>query len=321
MAPIPTSSVRSPSSGSRPRFMGAPAQRGSENSRCPSNGQAISTDAQKLERGASFINHAAVLDELEPGIGLTPPGLTAFTVSQEHIDQGASVLDLLGDLKFIQKYIDKWFSFAGGVVVIEPMVEIYLDVTRASWHRIRGSHRTEDLRDMSAQIWNNTSKPLSQLLDRNTTAHEFFTNVTGTALRWEVIGIIVSLVSLVAQPLKDGDPIFCFPDTAPVDRAELALSLHHASEMCVEFCDNLGVLNDLYLWLLYENFISYCSLRSRGGHDSSRKASLFVTAFQCGNLHQKINVDDNTPLFIAELRKRLFICAYSNDKSTAAFAG
>jgi hypothetical protein len=38
-------------------------------------------------------------------------------------------------------------------------------------------------------------------------------------------------------------------------------------------------------------------------------------------LHQEITVDDNTPFFMAELRKRLFICAYNNDKSSAAFAG
>jgi hypothetical protein len=32
-------------------------------------------------------------------------------------------------------------------------------------------------------------------------------------------------------------------------------------------------------------------------------------------------VDDQTPFFMAELRKRLFICAYDNDKYTAAFSG
>jgi len=40
--------------------------------------------------------------------------------------------------------------------------------------------------------------------------------------------------------------------------------MHHVSQMCVEFCDDIGVLNDPYLWLLYENCISYCSLHPRG---------------------------------------------------------
>lgn len=41
--------------------------------------------------------------------------------------------------------------------------------------------------------------------------------------------------------------------------------MHDASEICVQFCDDLGVLNDVYLWLLYENSIAYCSMRARGG--------------------------------------------------------
>jgi hypothetical protein len=63
---------------------------------------------------------------------------------------------------------------------------------------------------------------------------------------------------------SDGDPIFCSHDDAPVDRALMALTMHNASEMCVHFCDDFGVLNDLYLWLLYENAIAYCSMRSKG---------------------------------------------------------
>ncbi|KAF3033546.1 hypothetical protein E8E12_000688 [Didymella heteroderae] len=201
------------------------------------------------------------------------------------------------------------------------MVKIFLDELSASWNHILKSSRDEDLREMSAQVWNNTSRPLSQSLRRDTTARDFCTNVTGVDVRWEVIGLIVSLVALVAQSLKDGDPVFCSLDAAPVDRAELALSMHHASYMCVEFCDDIGVLNDLYLWLLYENCIVYCSLHSRGSYDNWRKTSAFVAALQCANLHQEIEVNDDTPLFMTEIRKRLLICAYSNDKLTAAFAG
>lgn len=143
-----------------------------------------------------------MLDEHELSIGLTPPGSTAFKVSQARIDQGASVIRVIRDLRSIQDYIDKWFSFAGGVVVLEPMVKIYLEGLWASWKHVLESSRDEDLRAMSAQVWNNTSRPFSQLMSRDTTAREFCTNVTGAGVRWEVIGLIVSLVSLVAQSLK-----------------------------------------------------------------------------------------------------------------------
>lgn len=201
-ASTPDSTSLSLTSTSQPKSMGAPFQQALENPCRTSTDHCINTDDQELQRGASFINHTAVLDEHERSIGLTPPGLTAFKVSQERLDQGASVLHVLRDLNSIRKYINKWFSFAGGVIVLEPMVNIYLDGLSASWKHILELARHDDLRAMSAEVWNNTSRPFSQSVPRGTTAREFCTNVTGAGVRWEVIGLIVSLVSLVAQSLK-----------------------------------------------------------------------------------------------------------------------
>lgn len=155
----------------------------------------------------SFISHSAVLAENESSIGLSPPVPTESNVSALHIDKGAAVLFLFKDLDSTQKYIDKWFSFAGGVVVIEPMVKIYLDGIWSTWGKILESAKVADLQAMSAQIWENTAQPLSLLLKPSTTPRDFCASVTGANLRWEVLGIIASLVSLVAQSLKGMLPI------------------------------------------------------------------------------------------------------------------
>lgn len=57
------------------------------------------------------------------------------------------------------------------------------------------------------------------------------------------------------------------------------------------------------------------------GYENSKKTSSLAAALQCCNLHQEIKVNDHTPFFISELRKRLFISAYENDKRLATFAG
>jgi hypothetical protein len=57
------------------------------------------------------------------------------------------------------------------------------------------------------------------------------------------------------------------------------------------------------------------------GYENSKKNASLATALLSCNLHQDIKVDEHTPFFMAELRKRLFICAYDNDKDTAAFSG
>ncbi|KAH3920376.1 hypothetical protein HBH56_003700 [Parastagonospora nodorum] len=284
----------------------------------------IRTDTLGFDSSAGFIDHSAVLAEHELSIGIHSSKDVSTPipkVSQAQIDRGAAVLSLLNDLPAFEKYIDKWFSFAGGIVVIEPMVKMYLDGLCKTWHKTLGSQNPLDLSLMSEKIWENTLRPVSRFLNRHTTPREFCANVTGPFLRWEVVGILVSLVSLVAQSLKDGDPMFCSHDNAPVDRAALALKTHNASEMCVQFCDDFGVINDLYLWLLYENATVYCSMRSRGSYENSRKTASLSNALLSFNLHQEIRVDDHTPFFMAQLRKRLFICAYDNDKYTAAFSG
>ncbi|KAH7066564.1 hypothetical protein FB567DRAFT_542217 [Paraphoma chrysanthemicola] len=295
-----------------------------EDLRKPLPAASLQMNTLGFDQDTNFMSHSAVLSEYELKVGIQSfDGLatSASTVTPVQIHRGAAVLTLLKDLSTIEKYIDKWYSFAGGIVIIEPMVKIWLDGVGSTWRRFLDSQKPDDLRLMSQKICENTLTPVSQTLKRHTTPREFCASATGPFLRWEVVGIIVTLVSLVAQSLKDGDPIFCSHDDAPVDRAALALKMHNASEMCVQFCDEFGVLNDLYLWLLYENTIAYCSMRTRGSYENSRKHANLANALLSSNLHQEIKVDDRTPFFMSELRKRLFTCAYDNDKYAASFGG
>lgn len=80
-------------------------------------------------------------------------------------------------------------------------------------------------------------------------------------------------------------------------------------------------MNDLYLWMLYENTILSCSLHAKESHFNFQKAGQLYNALLAFGLHREIKVDDQTPFFIAELRKRLFVCAYENDKYSSAFIG
>jgi hypothetical protein len=235
---------------------------------------------------AGFIHHTAILAEHETSIGILPSSAdTAPTspVSQSYIERGAAVLSLLKELPTFQQYIDKWFSFARGILLIEPMVKIFTSGLWRAWVKTLDDQKPAELRLMSEKIWQNTLKPVSQLLHRNTAPRDFCAAVTGENLRWEIVGIIVTLVALLGGSLSgmpkdvfldvrtrvtdltpDGDPTFCSHEEAPVDRAALVLKMHNASEICLSFCDDFSVLNDLYLWLLYENTILYCGMRNRG---------------------------------------------------------
>ncbi|KAL5381318.1 hypothetical protein DPSP01_007309 [Paraphaeosphaeria sporulosa] len=274
---------------------------------------------------AGFVHHTAILDEYELSIGIQRPNAedpnASTVISPLYIERGAAVLTLLKDPSILQRYLDKWFSFGRGIVLVEPMIKIFTSGVWSVWGKTLRDQNPKELQRMSARIWENTMKPVSRLLHRHTSPREFCSAVTGENLRWEIVGMIVTLVALLCQSLSDADPIFVSDKTCLEDRAAIILRTHNASEICIGFCEDFAIVNDLYLWFLYENAGLYCSLRSRGSFENWKRSGILATAMIFFNLHQEIKVDDNTPFFIAELRKRLFVCAYENDKYSAIYNG
>lgn len=151
----------------------------------------------------SFVAHDALLAENEITIGISnSESPIDLSIPQSQIEKGAAILSLLIDLPLFDKYIEKWFSFARGVIVIEPMVKAWSSGMWTTWHKVLESQTADGLRRMSENIWKNTMKPLAHLLNRDTTPREFIAKTTGEHLRWEVVGIILTLVGLLAQNLQ-----------------------------------------------------------------------------------------------------------------------
>lgn len=162
-------------------------------------------DALRFSSQAALTNDDAVLDENELSIGIQPNHMAEFpelSVTQSHIEKGVMVLTLLKDFPATQRYLDKWFSYGGGFILIEPVVKIYLHGIWSTWQKTIEGQKPEDLRRMSEVIWDNTLKPVSRLFDEHTKPREFFSSVTGTGLRWEVVGVCLGLVSMCAQSMK-----------------------------------------------------------------------------------------------------------------------
>ncbi|KAH7130564.1 hypothetical protein B0J11DRAFT_254779 [Dendryphion nanum] len=296
-----------------------------EDFRRPFPDNAATGDSIRFQQTEAFISHSAILAENESSIGIQPlpldVPLSSNKIPQSHIDKGAAILALLKDLPTYDKYIEKLFGFMGGVIVIESMVTVWSTQLWSTWRKIIEAQKTEGLRKMSEKLWENTTKPLSRLLNRNTRPVDFVASITGEGLRWEVVGIIMTLVGFLGESLTDGDPIFCSHNDPPVDRAALVLKVFTAADVCVGFCKDFDIMNDVFLWLLHEYTILSCFLHARGSYSNYQCSGYLYQALVAFGLHQEIKVDDNTPFFITELRKRLFVCAYENDKYSSSFAG
>ncbi|ORY18115.1 hypothetical protein BCR34DRAFT_583051 [Clohesyomyces aquaticus] len=288
----------------------------------PDNTVRCSSISWQFQQNSGFVSHTAILNENESSVGIYSYAATdQRSVSQSQIDSGVAVLKLLKDFHQLEKYVEKWYGLTQGVIIVGPMMKIWTTGIWSTWHKVLENQRPESLAQMSQKIWANTQKPLGDLLNRHTTAREFSTKTTGEGLRWEIIGSLLALVGLLAQSLQDGDSIFCSQDEPPIDRAALAVQMYNGSEACVKFCQDLGILNDLYLWLLFEYSVVYCNLHVKGSYNNWQKCGYLSTALMAFGLHQEIKVDDNTPFFMAELRKRFFVSCYENDKFSASFVG
>ncbi|KAF2107677.1 hypothetical protein BDV96DRAFT_293460 [Lophiotrema nucula] len=280
-------------------------------------------DSVSFPQASSFISHTAILSENETRLGILPSAnpRTGSDIPQAHIDKGAIILSLLIDLPLYEKYIDRWFQLSRGIIIIEPIMNIWTRGLWSTWHTILDTQKADGLRQMSVKIWDNTMNPLESLLNRHTTPREFSANTTGENLRWEVVGIVFTMVALLAGSLQDGDPIFCSHDDPPINRNALVLKAHNAGEACLNFCKDFDVINDIYLWLLYEHTVVSNSLHAKGSYSNWQRTGYLAHALVAFGLHQEIRVDDHTPFFIAEFRKRIFICCYESDKFTSSFVG
>lgn len=97
------------------------------------------------------------------------------------------------------------YSFAKGLIVIEPIIKIFTTGITQTWGKWLDSPSTAqssaDLMFMSEKIWENTLKPLSSSFNRDTPPRDWCLSATGENLRWEVVGLLLTLIALVCGSL------------------------------------------------------------------------------------------------------------------------
>ena len=87
------------------------------------------------------------------------------------------------------------------------------------------------------------------------TAREWSKSASGRNLRWEVVGLILSYVGLIAVNLSHWDSIFDSIRERIIDGATFADRMRKASEFCLCFCYESEVLNDNYVTFMYIDLI------------------------------------------------------------------
>ena len=145
------------------------------------------------------------------------------------------------------------FDLCDGIVVLQPMFRLWIDELWSEWGAVLTEGNRDQLRSLSELIWRNTRKPMK--VHGQMTAREWARSASGRHLRWEVIGVILSMVGLIAVNLSSWDSIFDSIREKFIDRGTFADRMRKASEFCLCFCYESEVLNDIYVCFMYEDLV------------------------------------------------------------------
>ena len=138
-----------------------------------------------------------ICDQDEIDDALLPP------VSAEKISQGAEVLSLLRDLPLYERFTMRWFEMCDGILVLHPMWRIFVDELWSEFGQLLADGGQEQLHSLSELVWRNTRRPLK--VNGQMTACEWTKAVSGRNTRWEIVGIILSLVrNMMGRTLAPG---------------------------------------------------------------------------------------------------------------------
>lgn len=269
-------------------------------------------------------SYSAVFTEIPSTLGLgdseeveDAPKLAP--VPADRIQQGAEVLSLLRDIPLYEKFTQRWFDLCDGIVVMQPAYRIWIDELWSEFGRLLVDGKPDQLRSLSELVWRNTRKPMK--VNGQTTAREWARMASGRNLRWEVVGTILSMAGLIAMFFSKWDDIFDNIRDRYVDRSTFAERMRRASEFCLCFCYESEVLNEIYVCFMYEDIVLVEALKGDAHYAAWQRTGEVCDAIVAMGLHQGNKVDAETPFFLAEQRKKIFISAYGRDKVSATFMG
>ncbi|KAK5109875.1 hypothetical protein LTR62_006482 [Meristemomyces frigidus] len=314
-----------------PPLKPALASLSSEDTRISSSISVVNTESSMSyrERKVGFLgptSYSAIFTENQASLGASDPEdlfdpepSETLPISPEKIQRGADVLAMLRDIPLYEKFMQRFYDLCDGILVMQPAHRLWVDDLWAEFSSLLIEGRPDQLRSLSELVWRNTLTPMK--LHGQMTSQEWAKSASGRCLRWEVVGSILTHTGLTAICLSDWDSIFDDIRDRYVDRATFAERMRKASEYCLCFCYEAEVLNELYVCFMYEDLLLVECLKGDAHYAAWQRTGEVCDAMVAMGLHQGNPVDANTPFFLSQLRKRIFISVYGRDKLVATFLG
>ncbi|KAH6887073.1 hypothetical protein B0T10DRAFT_530370 [Thelonectria olida] len=246
----------------------------------------------------------------------TPPSGLDILHDQRLANTAANTLSYVQQLSITKLHTltQAWLDTGVSLPLAEPLVGRSCEAALSLRDWLANSHVS--LVQKARTLGDNTRKRIN--LRRNTSVDDFFLQLLGSNLRWEMLGIFFTAATRAVLDTPSFTSLYANED----QRRLLVRSLIHISDCCLETCLALDCLNDLQLVLQYENMIANSQVAGDQSYYCWRKVGDVTSTLCALGYHEKIDEHaSNIPPFIAELRRAAFARIFSADKSLAIFLG
>lgn len=164
---------------------------------------------------------------------------------------GSLIISKFKQFSFVERLVNVFFEISHVSPLIGPLITSALPQLRRDIDYIASqSHNPYPL---LAEITKNSCQPLK--VPPTMLPSEFYTLWTGPNLRWEALGLILTLAASCAQFSFAGDSIFTLENGDRVDKEEFVEDIIHSTNDCIHLCQIHGAVNDIMVWLLYTNML------------------------------------------------------------------
>jgi chromatin structure-remodeling complex subunit RSC3/30 len=172
-------------------------------------------------------------------------GPETIPIDAKRIALGAQVLALLDNLPFYREVVTARFAVWKGWTLGWPVTNMIFTVVEDMWNSLEREEADTIPRALllSKRLFETHLQELE--IDATTTWEEFTEFASG---RWETVGLLFMITGLATDIVSHDHPMFT--GMGRMDAKTLATTASSVGEICLQFCDYTGIVNDLVSWLL-----------------------------------------------------------------------
>ncbi|OQE26011.1 hypothetical protein PENFLA_c007G00997 [Penicillium flavigenum] len=268
-----------------------------------------------------FREYEDILHLEEPGnLPTATIPTTAYSSSDPNqVLLGVRILSHLQKIHWFHEIIELKNKIFPGWFLGPPLTRALCDSMEQMYDRaVRSSRDTHtSLATLSRQIFVNTSKDVRTHPTMD--LPEYFDSITA---RWETIGLVFALLGTALFHTPDDDPIFTHRNPWKLEKCQLRNIATAVGEICCQFCNGAGTTSDPFCWLMTQQIVLLTSMYGDSDYRVWQKLGDLSTIVYAFGLHQSSeDIEEKSPFFLVEIRKRVMVCAYAIDKELATSLG